>query len=397
MFRKLFKDKNTLLTWREPIAFRIRLRGDLFVRMLIAVGVWLAGTGFLFAFRWLTAARASELTLLGLGVVPGLCALCCLLMMHGQISGTVDLRKKEIFRLTAAYAVFAIRTIEERTPLNAIHRCTIYPGKSIDQSFTVMRITGPEFDEIIGIPQSTSAKDVATLLHDRGISPQRGDELPEWATRPLTGIGPVVSLTLGVVMLTGGLWLHLKNPANPNPLREPPAFFRPNAPAPVPAPAANPAPVNPPPLVAVPKPQLTEVVGGAGGIPFRRADPLSRPVLAVRFHIGDWAGAKRVTLLKPVFTSPPPGSPGTVVAKEGYALGAIQVSATDFVNGVTLEFMRLRADGSVDPTDSYRAEPIGAVTADAKVLSGSGRPVIGFHGKSSPGAISALGLVLLEK
>ncbi len=394
--RKILKGKSSQLTWSEPLAYRIRLRGDFLIRILIALGACLGGVGFLFALRWLTGARANDLMIVGLGLVPGACAFCCLTMMRGQTSGNVDLRLKEIYRATASYAVFAIRTIEERFKFAGISRCEILSGKDIGQSFSVLRLTGPDFDDVIGIPKSISAKQVAKILHEGGLTPEKGDELPKWATKPIGMPGPSISLGLGSVLLAGGLWLHLENPTNPNPLRDPPAFFQP----PKPAGGENPAPAKPPVVPAmfsVPKPQLTEAVGGAGGIAFKRIDPLSRPVLGVRFIVGNWAGAKRVTLLSPIFAAPAGESPGTIAAKSGYALGAIHVATTDFVDGVTLEFMKLREDGTLDPADSYRAEPIGTVGDSAKTISGNGLPVIGLHGRGGPGAVKALGLVLLEK
>lgn len=394
--RKLLKGKSSQLTWSEPLAFRIRLRGDFPIRILIALGACLSGIGFMFALRWLTAARASDLMIVGFGLVPGTATFCCLTMMRGQSSGNVDLRLKEIYRQTSSYAVFAIRSVEERFRFDGITRCEILRGEDIGHSFSVLRLTGPDFEDVIGLPKSVNVKQVAKILHEGGLTPEKSQELPDWATKPMGLLGPSISLAVGAAVLCGGLWLRVADPANPNPVRQNPFQARQPAGGPNPAPAPAKPPVVPA-FAAVPKPKLTEVVGGAGGISFKRTDPLSRPVLGVRFIVGTWAGAERVTMLSPIFAAPAAETPGTIAAKDGYALGAIHVAATDFVDGVTLEFMKLREDGSLDTGDSYRAEPIGSVGDSAKTISGDGLPVIGLHGRGGPRAVKALGLVLLKK
>jgi hypothetical protein len=389
------------LTWREPFAFRIRLRGDFPARVLIIAGSWLIGTGLLFVLLWLTQNPATHLTVFGLGLIPGLCTLAGMIMMRSQASGGVDLHKDEIRRSTISYAVVAMRTTDERWELAGIESCTIVPGEEIGQSFAVMILRGDEFEDLIAIPRKTSARQVAKFLHDQGVELKKGTRLPKSATSPIPNTIGAVLVLVGAAILGVGLWLNSgAGPVNLNPLREPPAFFRP-APPPAVIPA-NPIiiPGNQQPGVVVPSvlaplsiQELTPVIGGAGGFPFKKADVQGRPVLGVRYILSDWAGKKRVSLLTPVFTTSSGEALGTVSARDGYALGAIHVSVSEFVDGVTLKFMKLKEDGSLDRNDTYRSEPIGAMSENPKVISGDGRRVVGIHGRGGA-VMDAVGLVL---
>ncbi len=85
-----------------------------------------------------------------------------------------------------------------------------------------------------------------------------------------------------------------------------------------------------------------------------------------------------------------------VVAREGYALGAIQVDADSEVRAVRLAFMRIDGD-RLDPKDSYTSEWIGTRTdGKPKTLNGKGARVLGFFGRRTV-SIQALGLLIEKK
>jgi hypothetical protein len=74
----------------------------------------------------------------------------------------------------------------------------------------------------------------------------------------------------------------------------------------------------------------------------------------------------------------PQVAPRTVVAKQGYAVGAIEAKGAGVLDGFRLVFMRQRL-GTLDPTDSYRSEWIGGTGGtEARLLSGEGRPIAGI-------------------
>lgn len=139
---------------------------------------------------------------------------------------------------------------------------------------------------------------------------------------------------------------------------------------------------------------LTETVGGTGGVAFRRVDYQGRPVIGVQCILRSWAGGKYVGRLTPLFDRTRATRPNTIFAKEGYALGAIHVWASEFVDGIKLVFMKLNDDTSLQLSDSYEADTIGsATTGTAKIITSDGRLIVGFHGRR--GAImDAIGLAV---
>jgi len=76
----------------------------------------------------------------------------------------------------------------------------------------------------------------------------------------------------------------------------------------------------------------------------------------------------------------------------GYAVGALAVDGEDLVNALQIKFMRINADGTLDPSDSYTSPVIGNWTGKAPVvLGGTGAPVIGIHGRRGV-VLDAVGL-----
>jgi hypothetical protein len=86
----------------------------------------------------------------------------------------------------------------------------------------------------------------------------------------------------------------------------------------------------------------------------------------------------------------------TVVAKSGYAVGAIRTRTGLTVDAFQVIFMRFR-DGQLDPDDSYSTnwlgDPRGGSPRDA---SGDGKLIVGVHGRSDGRAINTLGLLVVE-
>jgi hypothetical protein len=135
------------------------------------------------------------------------------------------------------------------------------------------------------------------------------------------------------------------------------------------------------------------VLGGAGGSPFSRTSPNGQPVIGVRYRLGSWGGRERVGQLEPLFTTAA-AQADVIVAREGYALGALQVDAGEYVDAVALVFMRLNPDGGLDPGDRYTSEWIGTPTgSDPRTLGDGSAKVIGIAGRGAA-VMDAVGLVL---
>ncbi len=102
-------------------------------------------------------------------------------------------------------------------------------------------------------------------------------------------------------------------------------------------------------------PEDTRMAGGDEGWEFRHED--EKPLLGITYGLGGWAGEKTVGIIKPVFDRQATGSSqSAVIAKPGYAVGALEVDAKRFVNAMQIVFMRLNSDGSLDPSEGYTSE-----------------------------------------
>ena len=95
-----------------------------------------------------------------------------------------------------------------------------------------------------------------------------------------------------------------------------------------------------PPGMDSPQPGDTELVGGVGGSPFRKVQP-GGLLLGVRYALGSWAGIEALGAVEPIFRREEAGPTQASLAKEGYAVGAMNVQADQYVLAVQLVFMRL--------------------------------------------------------
>jgi S1-C subfamily serine protease len=84
----------------------------------------------------------------------------------------------------------------------------------------------------------------------------------------------------------------------------------------------------------------------------------------------------------------------TLKAKEGYAVGGITGKAGWWCNGFSLAYMKVKADGTLDPKDSYESEWVGFNgKSEVTKVAGDGTPVVGIVGKIVGSETTALGLL----
>jgi hypothetical protein len=130
--------------------------------------------------------------------------------------------------------------------------------------------------------------------------------------------------------------------------------------------------------------QDTAFVGDVkGGGNNRYVEPKGH-LLGVDYRLWEWDKEKCFGGLNPVFTRDQPVAVGSqrVVAKDGYAVGSAEVHSIRFVNGLKLHFYRLKADGTLDPADTYASDVFGyAGTAQPQKLGGDGKSIIGINVK----------------
>jgi hypothetical protein len=87
------------------------------------------------------------------------------------------------------------------------------------------------------------------------------------------------------------------------------------------------------------------------------------------------------------------GDEAEVVAKEGYAVGAVVGQAGKVVDGFKVLFMRVRGD-RLDPTDSYESPWLGGMGGNSPFqLGGTGGYVIGISG-SAGNLLESLSLIV---
>jgi hypothetical protein len=112
-----------------------------------------------------------------------------------------------------------------------------------------------------------------------------------------------------------------------------------------------------------------------------------------------------ITSIQPLFTGVrgSGGGPGTrwgtergksisLVARRGYAIGAIKVQGSNSVEGLEVVFVRVGRTG-LDSADSYGSPWVGLRTSEPVLtLGGDGLPVVGIHGRAGA-ALFSLGLV----
>jgi predicted Zn finger-like uncharacterized protein len=83
-----------------------------------------------------------------------------------------------------------------------------------------------------------------------------------------------------------------------------------------------------------------------------------------------------------------------VIAKPGYAIGAITIKAGLLVDGLSVTFMKVKGM-KLDPTDSYESEWVGGMGGGGPTkLGGDGSPVVGIVGHERDNEATGLGLLL---
>ncbi|HEX5271643.1 MAG TPA: hypothetical protein VFW33_14195, partial [Gemmataceae bacterium] len=148
----------------------------------------------------------------------------------------------------------------------------------------------------------------------------------------------------------------------------------------------------------------TKIVGGAFDPEFTDTAPEGGLLVGFEIGLGKFVSTDIIKAARPIYRAGGKESLGKqygtdtsrvvkVVAKEGYAVGAINVRAGLLVDGMSVTFMKVNGPGRLDPKDSYESEWVGGKGGNAPVrLGGDGTPVIGITGKSNKTDLTGLGL-----
>lgn len=126
----------------------------------------------------------------------------------------------------------------------------------------------------------------------------------------------------------------------------------------------------------------TDTAGDAkNGGPQRFVDP-NKPLIGIEYRVGEWDKEKCIGQVVAVFDSKQAPVPGLsrVMARQGYAVGGVNVQSQKFVDAIQVVFMKLKPGGALDTSDSYTSDWVG-VKAEGKTtkLGQSGKFVMGIN------------------
>ncbi len=150
----------------------------------------------------------------------------------------------------------------------------------------------------------------------------------------------------------------------------------------------------------------TKIQGGGRDPEFSEAAPEGGLLAGFEIGLQKFGPNDVVRAMRPIFRVGTKLKSGTqrgtvltrvvrVVAKPGYAVGAITAKAGLTVDGMSVTFMKVTPDGRLDPADAYDSAWIGGRGGGApRRLGGNGTPVIGVIGRTNMRDMTGLGLLL---
>lgn len=197
-------------SWREPASYRIRLRGDGWLRLGVILGSWALGAGIFSAVFATNVHRPGPLLAVGLGSLFGLLAATLTFFLREHVSGRVQIDFDEI-RRTRSFAGITPGAWQEWQywPYPAIQSCAIVPAAAVGKSFSVLVLTLGDHRDIVGIPRSVDVAKLAKFLTLKGVTVTQGKSVPRTYT---TRLNPAVAgsvMVAGLLVLAGGItWLE---------------------------------------------------------------------------------------------------------------------------------------------------------------------------------------------
>jgi hypothetical protein len=147
------------------------------------------------------------------------------------------------------------------------------------------------------------------------------------------------------------------------------------------------------------------------GSPFRVSERDGGVLIGLEVGLGRNAHGERVRCLRPIYRAgdrhwmgPPVGdfvAPEVTrtiraVARDGYVVGGVLVSAGPGIDGISLRYYR-PSNSWLDPDNQYQSEWLGTCAAGAaELVDGQRRPVVGLFGRIDGGAIQAFGVTIAD-
>jgi hypothetical protein len=155
--------------------------------------------------------------------------------------------------------------------------------------------------------------------------------------------------------------------------------------------------------------RVPESFFGHHGSRFDDEGPTGSLLVGVRYSTHPFIGRPKISSVQPLYRASPSsrtlveghhhgevtGPEATVVAKAGYAVGAIRTRTGLSLDGFVIIFMKVEGD-RLDPSDSYESPVLGdSQGGSPAVVPGNGSLVVGLQGLSAKN-VNALGLILVK-
>ncbi len=198
--------------WKEPLLFRIRIRGDVLQRLAIMLAVWGLATGVFLVLFAINVKPPGIPLALGLGAAFGLGpAWIATFFLHGHTSGRVTVGNEGL-RRQRHYASFSAQWMEWMDwPYDSIRRCVIVPGENSGHPFSVMLVSDGDDREIVAAPSSIDLVKLEKHLASRGVAVTHGKAIPQEFTKPVAPVIVIVIAAIGAVAFVAGLAFYLVN------------------------------------------------------------------------------------------------------------------------------------------------------------------------------------------
>jgi S1-C subfamily serine protease len=153
----------------------------------------------------------------------------------------------------------------------------------------------------------------------------------------------------------------------------------------------------------------TKIVGGGFAHDnFEDLPPAGDVLIGFRFGLGRWVSNVIVSSIQPIYLTPSGAhqmgrsygdlmnEPTIVMARPGYAVGALEIHGGGNLDSVRVTFMKI-GRSRLDPSNSYASEKVGGDASDRTDLDGGGVPIVGIRGEDgSRGGAMGLGVVFMS-
>ena len=186
-------------SWIEPSGYPVRLRSDLLLRTVVALSLWVAGTGLAFA----VIVHHKDQLGLWVAAIIGFFVFCfpCLLIMFNRrkhAAGRVSVREDDIYRFRQYTSIEPPFTCWETStwPYEAINSCVIVPHSELGKSFSVMLLDVDSELEIVGIRKKVDLRKLAKYIDSKGVPVEFGQSIPADFTK---GLNPKVVIVVAVL------------------------------------------------------------------------------------------------------------------------------------------------------------------------------------------------------